>query len=216
MTASILTALPICVAVQHMDWTAIGHALVFGFHCADARRTADRWWRNRFNGQSDANRMHFIVIVSGIFQETELLDGAHRMVASLARHISVFGATLVTSLVASAVACNQTLSIMLTNQLCDHLESDEYLQGHQSGGYRRGGGSADSMVHRRSGAARFGGSAHVQFDIGSVLYLPSIAQPDFSIVGTALKSSLSAPYRCPNRPEHLRHVIDFCKHGGLA
>lgn len=37
MTASILTALPICVAVQHMDWTAIGHALVFGFHCADAR-----------------------------------------------------------------------------------------------------------------------------------------------------------------------------------
>ena len=63
---------------------------------------------------------------SGIFQETELLDGAHRMVASLARHISVFGATLVTSLVASAVACNQTLSIMLTNQLCDHLESDEH------------------------------------------------------------------------------------------
>ena len=27
---------------------------------------------------------------------------------------------------ASAVACNQTLSIMLTNQLCDHLESDEH------------------------------------------------------------------------------------------
>ena len=126
MTASILTALPICVAVQHMDWTAIGHALVFGFHCADARVAP------LIDGGGIVSMVKVMLIVcisssySGIFQETELLDGAHRMVASLARHISVFGATLVTSLVASAVACNQTLSIMLTNQLCDHLESDEH------------------------------------------------------------------------------------------
>ena len=40
--------------------------------------------------------------------------------------ISAYSLMLVTSLVASAVACNQTLSIMLTNQLCDHLESDEH------------------------------------------------------------------------------------------
>lgn len=126
MTASILTALPICVAVQHMDWTAIGHALVFGFHCADARVAP------LIDGGGIVSMVKVMLIVcisssySGIFQETELLDGAHRMVSSLARHISVFGATLVTSLVASAVACNQTLSIMLTNQLCDHLESDEH------------------------------------------------------------------------------------------
>ena len=126
MTASILTALPICVAVQHMDWTAIGHALVFGFHCADARVAP------LIDGGGIVSMVKVMLIVcisssySGIFQETELLDGAHRMIASLARHISVFGATLVTSLVASAVACNQTLSIMLTNQLCDHLESDEH------------------------------------------------------------------------------------------
>lgn len=37
----------------------------------------------------------------------------------------MFGATLVTSVVASAVACNQTLSIMLTDQLCGNLENDE-------------------------------------------------------------------------------------------
>ena len=137
MTASILTALPICVAVQHMDWTAIGHALVFGFHCADARVAP------LIDGGGIVSMVKVMLIVcisssySGIFQETELLDGAHRMVAlgisqvfhsllHLHRHISVFGATLVTSLVASAVACNQTLSIMLTNQLCDHLESDEH------------------------------------------------------------------------------------------
>ena len=32
MGASILTALPVCVLVQHMDWLEIGRALVFGFH----------------------------------------------------------------------------------------------------------------------------------------------------------------------------------------
>ena len=127
LPAVVLVALAIArVAVQHMDWTAIGHALVFGFHCADARVAP------LIDGGGIVSMVKVMLIVcisssySGIFQETELLDGAHRMVASLARHISVFGATLVTSLVASAVACNQTLSIMLTNQLCDHLESDEH------------------------------------------------------------------------------------------
>ena len=43
----------------------------------------------------------------------------------MASRISVFGATLAASAVTGAIACNQTLSIMLTDQLCDHLESDE-------------------------------------------------------------------------------------------
>ena len=37
MGASILTALPVCVLVQHMDWLEIGRALVFGFHCSNAQ-----------------------------------------------------------------------------------------------------------------------------------------------------------------------------------
>lgn len=125
MGASILTALPICVLVQHMDWLEIGRALVFGFHCSNAQVAS------LIDGGGIVSMIKVILIVcisssySGIFQETGLLDGTHRLIASMAKHISVFGATLVTSVVASAVACNQTLSIMLTDQLCGNLENDE-------------------------------------------------------------------------------------------
>ncbi|WP_270843586.1 Na+/H+ antiporter NhaC family protein [Bifidobacterium pseudocatenulatum] len=125
MGASILTALPVCVLVQHMDWLEIGRALVFGFHCSNAQVAS------LIDGGGIVSMIKVILIVcisssySGIFQETGLLDGTHRLIASMAKHISVFGATLVTSVVASAVACNQTLSIMLTDQLCGNLENDE-------------------------------------------------------------------------------------------
>lgn len=124
MGASILTALPICVLVQHMDWASVGHALVFGFHCADAQVA------RLIDGGGIVSMVKVMLIVcisssySGIFQETGLLDGIHRLIASLAGKISVYGATCVTSLVTGAVACNQTLSIMLTDQLCRDLESD--------------------------------------------------------------------------------------------
>lgn len=124
MSASILSALPICMVVQHMGWPEIGRALVFGFHCADARVAP------LIDGGGIGSMVNVMLIVcisssySGIFQETGLLLGAHRLISSMARHVGVFGATLATSAVTGAIACNQTLSIMLTNQLCDHLESD--------------------------------------------------------------------------------------------
>ncbi len=125
MGVSALSALPICLLVQHMGWPEIGRALLFGFHCADARVAP------LVDGGGIGSMVKVMLIVcisssySGIFQETGLLRGAHRLISSMARHISVFGATLATSVVTGAIACNQTLSIMLTDQLCDHLESDE-------------------------------------------------------------------------------------------
>lgn len=124
MSVSILTALPICILVQHMDWATLGKALVFGFHCTDARVAP------LIDGGGLVSMVKVMLIVcisssySGIFQETGLLDGVHRVIAALASHVTPFGATLATSLVASAVACNQTLSIMLTSQLCSNVESD--------------------------------------------------------------------------------------------
>lgn len=124
MSVSILTALPICVLVQHMDWATLGKTLVLGFHCADAQVAP------LINGGGLVSMVRVMLIVcisssySGIFQETGLLDGVHHAIAALAGRATPFGATLATSLVASAVACNQTLSIMLTSQLCSSVESD--------------------------------------------------------------------------------------------
>ena len=55
---------------------------------------------------------------SGIFQATGLLDTARAGIARMSRRITPFGALLCTAVAASMIACNQTLSILLTHQLC--------------------------------------------------------------------------------------------------
>ena len=61
---------------------------------------------------------------SGIFQKTGLLDGMKRAVDALARRTTPFAAMLCTSALTGMVACNQTLTIMLTSQLCGGSELD--------------------------------------------------------------------------------------------
>ena len=59
---------------------------------------------------------------SGMFQGTGFLDRMQEMISALGSRITAFGAILVTSVVSSAIGCNQTLAIMLTHQLCSGLE----------------------------------------------------------------------------------------------
>ncbi|ETY71266.1 Na+/H+ antiporter NhaC family protein [Bifidobacterium moukalabense] len=126
MGASICTALPICLFVQHMDWLSVARALVFGYHCTDSRVAP------LIDGGGIVSMIKVMLIVcisssySGIFQETGLLRGAHLLVRRIADRIGGFGATFVTSMVTGCVACNQTLSIMLTDQLCREVEPDEH------------------------------------------------------------------------------------------
>ena len=125
MGASICTALPICLLTQHMDWLSLGRALIFGYHCTDAQVAP------MIDGGGVVSMIKVMLIVcisssySGIFQETGLLNGAHQAIRRIAERVGRFGATLITSIVTSCVACNQTLSIMLTDQLCRNIEQDE-------------------------------------------------------------------------------------------
>lgn len=125
MGASICTALPICLFVQHMDWLSVGRALMLGYHCPNAQVAP------LIDGGGVISMIKVMLIVcisssySGIFQETGLLGGAHRMIRRIANRVGGFCATLITSIVTSCVACNQTLSIMLTDQLCREVEPDE-------------------------------------------------------------------------------------------
>ena len=125
MGASICAALPICLLTQHMDWLSLGRALIFGYHCTDAQVAP------MIDGGGVVSMIKVMLIVcisssySGIFQETGLLNGAHQAIRRIAERVGRFGATLITSIVTSCVACNQTLSIMLTDQLCRNIEQDE-------------------------------------------------------------------------------------------
>ena len=55
---------------------------------------------------------------SELFRETGLLDGVGHSVSALRKKTTDFTATLVTAVVSGMIACNQTLSILLTNQIC--------------------------------------------------------------------------------------------------
>ena len=61
---------------------------------------------------------------SGIFRKTGLLEPITRLIGTLNKRMSTYCVVLLTSIVTGAVACNQTLSIMLTQQLCGHMEKD--------------------------------------------------------------------------------------------
>ena len=61
---------------------------------------------------------------SGLFQKTGLLDGCKRVVSGMAKRIGRYPATLLTSIPAGMVACNQTLAILLTDQLCREEYAD--------------------------------------------------------------------------------------------
>ena len=62
---------------------------------------------------------------SGIFRKTGLLESVGRVISKIGEKLSPFAAVVITSVISSCIACNQTLAIMLTNQLCSHLEKDK-------------------------------------------------------------------------------------------
>ena len=73
-------------------------------------------------------RMACIVAISssysGIFRKTGLLEHICGRIAALSERTSPYMAMLVTAAFAGLVACNQTLTIILTHQLCAQTQSD--------------------------------------------------------------------------------------------
>lgn len=118
MTASILTAVPVCLFAEGLPLREVLLAALRGFTPADPEAAA------LVSGGGVLSMLQVSAIVcisssySGLFQKTGLLDGCKRAVARLSRRIGRYPATLVTSIPASMVACNQTLAILLTDQLC--------------------------------------------------------------------------------------------------
>lgn len=125
MTASILTALPIGVLVQDTAVGELPRLLLLGYQAADGEVAA------MLNGGGITSMIRVACIVclsssySGIFQKTGLLDKAKEAIARLSARTTIYAAILCTSVLGGMVACNQTLTIMLTHQLCNELEEDK-------------------------------------------------------------------------------------------
>lgn len=124
MAASVLTALPIALAVQGTKISELPRLLIMGYEAAGEDVGA------MLNGGGIISMVRVGAIVclsssySGLFRVSGLLDGARGVVAALARRTTPYIATLCTAIGANMISCNQTLGIMLTHQLCAEAEKD--------------------------------------------------------------------------------------------
>jgi NhaC family Na+:H+ antiporter len=119
MGASILTAVPLCLLLQGMDAASLLRTAVFGYHSADPAVAA----MLDGGGVVSMARVGAIVCLSssyaGIFRKTGLLEGLKKRVRALTARTTDFCGVLVTGVLVSLIACNQTLSTLLTAQLCE-------------------------------------------------------------------------------------------------
>lgn len=125
MIASIAVALVLCIWIQGVPVLGLPHILVFGFHGESAEISS------MLDGGGIISMLKVGTIVclsssySGIFEKTGILDKIQKSVESLAEKTFPFLAILCTAVATSAIACNQTLAIMLTQQLCAGTERNK-------------------------------------------------------------------------------------------
>ena len=125
LSISILTAVLICLTLQNVSLDALLTLLVSGYQSPDPALA------KMLNGGGIISMVRAGCIVglsssySGIFDGTGLLKGIKAQINHLTQKLTPFGCTLFISLITGMIACNQTLAIMLTNQLCDQTEPDQ-------------------------------------------------------------------------------------------
>lgn len=125
MPLSILIAAILAVVLQGMSMVELLRVLVFGYYPADTSLAA------LISGGGIVSMKNAFCIVgissayAGIFETTGLLRQLTHRLAVLSKQVTPFGCVLLTSIATGMIACNQTLCIMLTQQLCVEVEPDE-------------------------------------------------------------------------------------------
>lgn len=122
MLASLACAVAVCVGVQGVDPASLPALLMFGYASHNAAIA------HMVDGGGILSMANVVLVIcisstySGLFEGTGLLDGLRAQVLRMGRASTPFTSVLATSLAASCVSCNQTLAIMLTDQLCDGID----------------------------------------------------------------------------------------------
>ena len=124
MAVSCLTGLLCAVFFQHLGMAELIKILFFGFHPQNAGLA------KLMGGGGIVSMIRVSAIIcisscySGMFKGTHFFEGMQQLMRKLGSRITSFGSVLTASIFASSIACNQTLAIMLTHQMCDGLIDD--------------------------------------------------------------------------------------------
>ncbi|UTC44556.1 Na+/H+ antiporter NhaC family protein [Treponema sp. OMZ 857] len=125
MTVSCLAGLFCAGLFQHIHAAELIKIVFFGFHPQDAELA------KLMTGGGIVSMIRVSIIIcisscySGMFKGTHFFAGIQRFMERLSKRITAFGSVLTASVFASAIACNQTLAIILTHQVCDDLIEDK-------------------------------------------------------------------------------------------
>lgn len=124
MSISIVTAVLAAVFVQGVAPLKLLRAAFFGFHPAEPELAA----MLDGGGIISMARVFAMICISscyaGIFRGTGFLDDISLHIDHLAERITPYGCVTLTALLTGLISCSQTLSIILTHQLCGHLNPD--------------------------------------------------------------------------------------------
>lgn len=116
MLLSILSGIFLSITVQGMTWKALLEALFWGFHPSSPLLFLDG------GGFFSMAKVLGVLLISsgfaGIFGKTALLSPFRGMVTRTVRACGRFCSTAIFSLPISALACNQTLAVILAVQVC--------------------------------------------------------------------------------------------------
>ncbi len=122
MTASILACAAVAILIQGMEAVELIKIAVLGYY------PSDKVLAEIMSGGGIISMANVVAIVclsscyAGIFQATGFLNRLQSLMISIGKKFSPFVSVLVASIITSMIACNQTLAIMLTHQLCKKVE----------------------------------------------------------------------------------------------
>lgn len=124
MSVSILCGTAVALFIQGVPLSELFHTAVWGFKTENPEVAA------LLSGGGVQSMVKVFCIVclsscySGMFNGTGLLEGFRGSLNRLSEKILPFGSIFLTSVITVMVSCNQTLAIMLTQQLCVDAEPD--------------------------------------------------------------------------------------------
>lgn len=124
MAVSIVISGIVALSVQKIPFTELLQTAVFGFSPQDAELA------QLLSGGGLLSMVNVSLIVcisasfSGMFAGTGLLSFLQELLVKCSQRTTTFCAVCLTAVLTAIIACNQTLAIMLTHQLCEQLEKD--------------------------------------------------------------------------------------------
>lgn len=125
MLGGIISSAVICFFVQDLSFAEIIKYSILGFSSKNPEISL------MLNGGGIVSmiRVSLIILISsaysGIFKKTGLLDKIKHRAKKVASDTTPFISVFLTSAVSGLIACNQTLTIMLCDQLCNDVEKDK-------------------------------------------------------------------------------------------